>query len=360
MTFNIKKPTIVDINKQGMDNTKKDFTIFLKKRCVLFLFYFSWMFIPGILMIFMGDIAKGLLAIFSVFLFVLFVIYISSIDKARNSFWKQLASANGWKYESQGKRGLEKGIMFRQGDRAMENMGVSISNCVEGNIDNKDFRIFSFDLITGGSKRDRNIYEYTVFAFKFQGNFPHFYLNNKKNSFGVDIGNFISLPAEFDDKFLLAAPKEYEIEALEIFTPNILAVLLDRGFSYDIEFVNQEMLIFADGSIYDFADLEKKLNQTLELADMFRGKLDHFKFEKIGDLSPILKLDHSEKTLTKNRIIIVIFIFLGSWTFGALFFYLFELIRENAKYDFSSFFVPVTMVFFTFLFYFLDSWNRQR
>lgn len=212
--------------------------------------------------------------------FFIVAIYIGLTERrVRASFWKQIADINGWQYKkSYNDPGhQESWVMLRQGDKRY------ISHIVEGAIDNRRFRIFNYDF-TEGSGESKTTYSYTVFVFKFNGSFPHIYLNNKHNSYGVSVEEKIPLPAEFEKNFSLSAPKEYEIEALEIFTPDVLMSLLDGGFTYDIEFVNQEMLIFTDGRIRDFEKLEKEFKRALELEDLFDEKLDKFKFQPIGDM----------------------------------------------------------------------------
>lgn len=215
------------------------------------------------------------------------VIYVIRVQrKVRASFWKAFAEINGWKYKnikqagmfslSYGEPDKEAGVMFNEGGAR------SITNEIEGVIEDRPFRLFCYEFSIGSGK-NKKIYYYTVFAFKFNGSFPHVYLNNKGNSWSVGTGEKIPLPTEFEKKFSLSAPKEYEMEALEIFTPDILTSLLDGGFPYDVEFVNQEMLIFVDGRINSFEQLEKEFNKALELEDLMDEKLDKFKFQQIGD-----------------------------------------------------------------------------
>lgn len=173
--------------------------------------------------------------------FIIIFLYANLVQKEiRILFWKQFAEMNGWQYAYSCDPNQEKGIMFRLGrDR-------HISYCIEGVIDERRFRIFNYDFKIGSGKETK-IYNYTVFAFKFGGTFPNIYLNNKNNSCGIKAGEAIPLPEEFENSFTLSAPKDYEIEALEIFTPDVLASLLDNKFNHDVEFVNQEMLVFSDG-----------------------------------------------------------------------------------------------------------------
>lgn len=209
---------------------------------------------------------------------IIIILYAGFVQgQVRTLFWKQFALLNGWQYKSDSDPSAERGIMFRQGNNR------NISNCIEGILDKRCFRIFTYNFSTGSGKNKRAYY-YTVFSFKFSGTFPNIYLNNKNNSCDIKAGEAIPLPEEFEKSFTLSAPKDYEIEALEIFTPDVLASLLDNKFNHDVEFVNQEMLIFSDGRINNSEQLGNELRRALELEDLFDEKLDKFKMEKIGDM----------------------------------------------------------------------------
>lgn len=215
-------------------------------------------------------------------IFVIPLYLVMVINKIKSSFWKQFAEVNGWRYKESVDSQNEQGIMFRQGSG-----GGGTEHNIEGNIDGRSFRVFGYQFTVGRGDSAKT-YHYTVFAFKFDGLFPHIYLNNKYNSYGVSVGERIPLPGEFEKKFTLSAPRKYETEALEIFTPDVLAALLDNDFPHDVEFVDQEVLIFTSGQIDSFEQLEKEFNRALEIEDMLDEKLDKFKFEKIGDMSHTL------------------------------------------------------------------------
>jgi hypothetical protein len=48
------------------------------------------------------------------------------------------------------------------------------------------------------------------------------------------IGTTLPVPHEFAKRFELRGPAQYEIEALEIFTPDILAYVLALQFPFDV------------------------------------------------------------------------------------------------------------------------------
>ena len=64
----------------------------------------------------------------------------------------------------------------------------------------------------------------------------------------------------------------------------MLARLLDNKFGHDVEFVNQEMIIFSDGQINNSEKLEKEFKRALELEELLDEKLDRFKMKTIGDM----------------------------------------------------------------------------
>ncbi|MEI6580984.1 MAG: hypothetical protein WCO07_02305 [bacterium] len=243
----------------------------------------KWYFWAPLLLVFiLGPLAIAIPSIY----------FIATLNKTRSFFWKEFADLNGWQYNDSiqsetfnlayNNTNGESGVMFKEGNTR------NISNEIRGFFEDRPFRIFCYQFSIGSDK-NRRTFCYTVFAFKLNGSFPHIYLNNKSNSWSINTGEKIPLPVEFENKFSLSAPKEYEIEALEIFTPDILASLLNKGFLYDVEFVNQEILVFADGQINNFEQLETRFNKALELKDLMFEKLDKFKFEKIGDIPATLK-----------------------------------------------------------------------
>lgn len=208
--------------------------------------------------------------------------YMSATNKYLDAFWNQIAKNNGWEYKGVVDDFDEPGIMFKQGK------GQDITHLIEGKVEGRPFRMFKYSFTIGEEKNETSYY-YTVFAFRFEGTFPHIYLNNKHNSYSISAGEKLPLPVEFEKQFVLSAPRKYETEALEIFTPDILTKLLDGGFTHDIELVDHELIMFVDGSTDSFKKLEKEFNKVMELEDLFDEKLDKFKFEKIGDMSHQLK-----------------------------------------------------------------------
>ncbi|MDZ4243779.1 MAG: hypothetical protein U1C57_01605 [Candidatus Doudnabacteria bacterium] len=201
--------------------------------------------------------------------------------QVRQSFWKQFAARKGWSFEPWSRTSLEFGAMFREGE------GREISNVVSGP---RSVRIFTYTFYKKrfGEKNSRT-YNYTVFAFKFNGHFPHIYLDRIGNPYTIKVGKQISVPVEFKEKFRLSAPEGYEIEALQIFTPELLAFILDSSLKHDVELVNQELLLYVPGKIDNLDELEKEFSEALTMANKFAPVLDSIQFQRIGDKPYVLK-----------------------------------------------------------------------
>lgn len=214
--------------------------------------------------------------------FILIVYFVYMVGQAKKEFWRQFAEGKGLTYAASGDISEEMGIMFHQGNNR------TVAHFVQGNFRNVPIRIFNYHFQTGSGKYAVH-HVYTVFEFRFTGMFPHLYLNSMRNGYGFTTGEVIPLPSEFEKRFKLYAPKEYEIEALEIFTPDVLAILLEDDLRHDIELVDHELLIFREGEIQTTEALEREFQEAVRLYGHFAPKLNHMHFAEIGDRSPYLK-----------------------------------------------------------------------
>ena len=66
-----------------------------------------------------------------------------------------------------------------------------------------------------------------------------------KAGVALDEGQRLALEGDFDTTFTLYCPREYETDALYIFTPDLMARLVDSAAGCDIEFVDNRVLIYA-------------------------------------------------------------------------------------------------------------------
>src|SRR3989344_3817322 len=210
------------------------------------------------------------------------------IEQGRAVFWKKFSLRNNWSYSPTLDLSKESAVLLKQG-----NSGRSAKYELRKIIDGRQIRIFYYTFTVSAGKHTYT-YSYTVFGFTFNGSFPHLYLDRNLNTYGVNNTTLVrfgvnidlppvSLPTEFEQKFKLYVPEKYEIEALQIFTPDILAHLLDINFKYDIEFVDQEVLVFIDGEIDSLDKLEKEFEVAKKIRDLLAPTLNSIKFSPIGD-----------------------------------------------------------------------------
>ena len=179
----------------------------------------------------------------------------------------------------------EYALMFKQGHARGTRHGLM------GTLQDRAFRIFQYQFTIGHGKHSRT-YHYCVSEVVFAGTFPHLYLNNTRNRDLQDLKGFflprVPLPSVFDGNFKLHAPEGYEIEALEIFTPDVLEHILSSEWTHDIELVDQKLYAFREKPIYSEADLEEEVEQLRQLVALLSPALNRARLTPIGDLPATL------------------------------------------------------------------------
>ncbi len=211
---------------------------------------------------------------------VLLIIHSRLKAKVRQEFWRQFAREHGWEYLENFDISDQKGVMFRPGVKE----DLFARNLVKfSDKEGKTIKIFnySFSVRVG---RNSKTYPYTVFVFSVDGDFPHIYLDRLNNSYTIRPGEKVPLPGDFESKFSLFAPRKYEQEALEIFTPEVLNHLLEVDFPYDMELVDKEVIFYVDGFVDSRELLEKEFAQLAATFEIFEKNLRQRKFHPVGDM----------------------------------------------------------------------------
>lgn len=89
-------------------------------------------------------------------------------------------------------------------------------------------------------------------AFNLDRRLPHMVLDAKANgsfglaAFGKD--QRLSLEGDFDRYFTLFCPQQYEPDALYVFTPDLMALLIDEASPFDVEIVDDWMFVYSNGA----------------------------------------------------------------------------------------------------------------
>lgn len=273
---NIRQTFIVELNKRSKKIVFWSLYIFLWTGIWIFLF------VQGIVEFNRGSFMISYLPWVGLFL------WISTLYKdIRETFWVQLADKYKCKYDLRKSFREEKALVFQVGH------SKHLLNGISGIFNNHPFHIYEYQYSIGHGK-GRQDFVLTVFEATFKGSFPHLYLDYKNNSYSTKSGinssllAQLSLPKEFENKFKFYSPKEYEIETLEIFTPDVFLHLINLGWNYDMEFINGELVMYRKVRLNSTAELEEELIKVEKIFEVLAPKLNHLKLEHIGNIPSLL------------------------------------------------------------------------
>jgi hypothetical protein len=129
---------------------------------------------------------------------------------------------------------------------------------------------------------------------------PHIVLDATSNDtkiFGKKISNLptrfsksqkMNLEGDFNTHFSLYAPKGYERDALYIFTPDLMALMIDSVGAFDAEIVDDLLYIYNSQKPFDVAD-PLVLERLRSIVQIVGGKLarqtDYYADTNVGDRS---------------------------------------------------------------------------
>ena len=102
-----------------------------------------------------------------------------------------------------------------------------------------------------GSGKNRREHRWQYAAIRLESALPHMLLDAKANNgFGSNLpvsftgDQRLSLGGEFDRHFDLYCPAEYGFDAYYVFTPDLMAHLIDRTHAFDVEVVDNWMFLY--------------------------------------------------------------------------------------------------------------------
>lgn len=107
---------------------------------------------------------------------------------------------------------------------------------------------------TTGSGKSRSTRTWGFLAFQLDRTLPHMVLDSQANNgiFGTNLPasfdkqQVLSLEGDFDRYFTLYCPREYERDALYVFTPDLMALLIDEAAPFDVEIVDAWMFVYSN------------------------------------------------------------------------------------------------------------------
>jgi hypothetical protein len=117
-------------------------------------------------------------------------------------------------------------------------------------------------------------------------------LDSRKNNFlGSNLpdtfsrGQTLSLEGDFNNYFTLYAPKEYERDALYVFTPDVMAAVVDAGQAYDMEVVDDNLMLYMPGLVALNSEIKLKmlLGIVEKIGSELRDQSHYYADERVGD-----------------------------------------------------------------------------
>ena len=204
-------------------------------------------------------------------------------------FMQQFAKASNLAYQDSAPFESVQGRLFSQGHSR------AITHVISGSYASHPMRIFHYTYETGSGKSSRT-YRFTVFEVTFEKtNFPHILLQSRSmhkygsaDRSGEVQDSEISRGEEIRKTFKLFATDGYEIEVLQIFTPDILRFLRHKGTHLSIEFAEHKLYIYDDLYIKRKKQLDEMYAVAKALFDV-TGPLLNRLYDDFAALHPYYK-----------------------------------------------------------------------
>ena len=158
---------------------------------------------------------------------------------------REFASARGGLYTGHVDAPLYPGMIFDIGTdrRAYDSVRASSGRA----LDVSNYRY------TVRRNKSSTVYRWGFVALKLDRRLPHMVLDATSNNllFGSNLprgfskDSSLSLEGDFDRYFTLYCPPEYGRDALYVFTPDLMALLIDESSAFDVEIVDDWMFVYS-------------------------------------------------------------------------------------------------------------------
>ncbi len=180
-----------------------------------------------------------------------------------------------------------------------------------------------------GSGKSQTTHNWGFVALHLDRAMPNIVLDAKANNsfFGTNLPvtfdkhQVLHLEGDFDQHFTLYCPAEYEQDALYIFTPDLMALLIDEASPFDVELIDQWMFVYASRP-FELTEPDV-LQRLFTIADTVGAKAlnqtEHYADERIGD--PAANIVAPQGARLKRGasvfgvVIIVVFVAFWGWNF---------------------------------------------
>ncbi|MCL1929702.1 hypothetical protein FWF93_01045 [Candidatus Saccharibacteria bacterium] len=170
-----------------------------------------------------------------IFLLLYLLGWVEEASQRMQLKWLEFAKQNGFKYHigSTGDNNPN-ALAFNigHGGTTSHMLGLDDRLCVAE---------YTYKTEVGGE----TVWHHFNFArFKLHNDVPHLVLDSKFSALQIEGTKEIRLEGNFHEYFSLYAPEGFHIDALQVFTPDVMARLLDQEKKYDIELVGSDLYIY--------------------------------------------------------------------------------------------------------------------
>jgi hypothetical protein len=198
---------------------------------------------------------------------------------------RRFAMANGFSYAENSPGPSYPGAIF----------GLGSSRFVTDHFRTPEGRFIDFGnyAYVTGSGRSRTTHHWGFLAMHLDRALPHMLLDSRANNGIFGSTNLpavfrkdqvLSLEGDFDRFFTLYCPQEYERDALYVFTPDLMALLIDEAAPFDVEIVDQWLFVYSARPfpLADPATYQRLLRIVTTVGAKALSQTDRYVDERIG------------------------------------------------------------------------------
>lgn len=220
----------------------------------------------------------------------------------------RFAHENNWYYMESITQPTYQGMIFQQG-HSRRAQHIIYKN---GDPNEASFEIGTHQY-TIGSGRHRRTYYWTYASIELDRNVPHIVLDAKSNNvslFGRTVlsnlpttfrrDQKLSLEGDFDTYFTLYAPERYKRDAYYVFTPDLMALLIDNSHQFDAEVIDNRLFIYTPqtgpGQLYLKVEFMRQLLMIIHTVGMkMHRQTDYYADEHVADREANVVASHGRR-----------------------------------------------------------------
>ena len=233
----------------------------------------------------------------------------------RRAIMYRFAKKNGMSFIEGGKSKYAPGMIFDEGHSRQVTGGYVLKNGIE---------IANYKYTVGHGKNSQT-FKYAYVEIPLKRSLPHMVLDAKSNNFmnivtglpdSFNKSQTLSLEGNFDKFFTLYTPKKYERDALYVFTPDVMAKLIDECKQFDIEIVDNKMYMYKIGTfkLQDVQQLKSIFGVVETISGELQSQTKRYADERVFDAKSANVVSSEGQRLKKSQttaIIATVFIIIG-------------------------------------------------